>query len=504
MIDPANEWGFSFLYICSMSVPTVILEGDKKNIRQVEYFTKVMTVAILYQQIGKHENRLSKISPDHEDYTSTVEKLNELKKEAEDCLLYFFYGGAIRGGKTTIALALLVILCKMFPKSKWAVIRKSMPRLKETTIPALEKMVGRTGVYWKRSQAEYFCQFDNGSRIYFIAENYEQDKQLAKFLGMEMNGFLLEQMEELREEGYNMILSRAGSHYGVVGAMPPPLVLGTFNPTFAWVKRVIYDPWEKSKLEAPYSFTEALPDDNPWVTDAQWRVWETLDDDTYNRMIKGKWNIDVKKAFLWAFNKDRNTKPGLKLNFNEPIWISFDFNVDPMTCVIGQTDHQTYLRVTHAFKVPNSDTYDLCEKIKPIIEGWEHMVYVTGDASGKNRISGSKGHLNHYQIIRDELGLIDDQFKLLIVNPLISENRVFMNSLLQKFPEFLIDESLEELIKDVQFTVTDIDKDGEVSIKKTGTNEYLSVDNKTLGHLMDCLRYFATITLHKWVNIPRS
>lgn len=440
------------------------------------------------------------------EYKETKREMDEIKEWIRGCCLYFFYGGAIRGGKTYISLALFVIFSKMFPKSKWVVVRATFPRLKETAIPSLEKILGNTqGIYWKRQSSEYFCQFENGSRIYFVAENYDQDKNLSKFLGLEVNGFLLEQMEELSEKGFNTILSRAGSHYGVVGAMPPPIVMGTFNPSYSWVNKKIHDPGLKGQLEPPYYFIQGLPQDNKFVTEEQWRVWSTLDEDTYNRMILGKLNTEVKKAYLWSFNEGKHTRKGLSINYAMPIWISFDFNVDPMTAIIFQTDHRTFFRIIHAFKVANSDTYDLCENyIKPLIKGREHMVYVTGDASGKNRISGSKGHLNHYQIIKSELRLKDDQFELLAVNPGISENRVFMNSVLQHFPEFVLDESLEELIKDMKFTLTEMDRNGNLAIKKTGMNEYLSVDNKELGHLMDCVRYGATVTLHDFVTVPKS
>lgn len=484
---------------------TVHLSGEKENKKQVEFFNAVMRVVARFQKLGKYKNEIAQLPVKSKEYKERKRQIEELEEQITNDCLYFFYGGAIRGGKTFISLAILVILCKMFPRSKWGVIRKSMPRLKETTIPSLEKIIGNNpDVYWKRQASDYFCQFKNGSRIYFIAEDYKQDKQFNKFKGMEMNGFLLEQMEELMEDGFNIILSRAGSHYGVVGPMPPPIVLGTFNPTFAWVKAKIYDKWKKGELKSPYYFLPALPDDNPWVTAAQWRVWETLDEKTKASMIRGEWDVEVEDAFIYSFTDERNTSPTLSLKENYPLYISFDFNVDPMTCVIAQTDHETFFQVTHAFKIPNSDTYDLCSRLKPIIQGREHMVYVTGDASGKNRISGTRGHVNHYQIIQGELGLKDSQFKLLTSNPGLSDSRVFCNSVIQNFPSFLVHSDLGELIKDIKFTLTDTAPDGSLQIMKAGINKYLSIDNKEMGHLLDCLRYVMHITLSKWVKIPKS
>ena len=45
------------------------------------------------------------------------------------------YGGAIRGGKTFWGLGTLIIYCKMFPGSKWIVVRDSIETLKRNTLP---------------------------------------------------------------------------------------------------------------------------------------------------------------------------------------------------------------------------------------------------------------------------------------------------------------------------------------------------------------------------------
>lgn len=146
----------------------------------------------------------------------------------------------------------------------------------------------------------------------------------------------------------------------------------------------------------------------------------------------------------------------------------------------------------------------MCEEIKPWIEGREHMVFITGDASGKNRIAGARGHVNHYQIIQEELRLKNNQFQLFQSNPHISDSRVFCNSLFQKFPSILMDASMVHSIKDLKFVQVGLDNDGDIKIKKKGTNPYLQVDNETLGHLLDCIRYGLHATLAKWITIPKS
>jgi hypothetical protein len=89
-----------------------------------------------------------------------------------------------------------------------------------------------------------YFEYDNGSRIYFFAENFKNDKDLDRFKGLETNIFLLEQMEELQQATFLKAIERCGSHYLRGYDNLPGLILGTFNPTSGWLKEEIY---EKSK-----------------------------------------------------------------------------------------------------------------------------------------------------------------------------------------------------------------------------------------------------------------
>ena len=138
------------------------------------------------------------------------------------------------------------------------------------------------------------------------------------------------------------------------------------------------------------------------------------------------------------------------------------------------------------------------------IQGRSPTVKVTGDASGKNRISGARGHINQYQIIKEQLNLSWEQFQVPTVNPLIADSRTFCNAILYRLPSLRINASCEHLIKDLMFVLVDSNRQGDIEIKKTGMNPFLGVDNKTLGHLSDCFRYLLTATFTDYLEIPKS
>lgn len=490
-------------------VNKVVLDSSAGDIIpfQIDFFNAVMEPVSRYQQLGIMNIELLKLDSekDPEKYDILVTEIDEITLRIEFDNRYFFCAGSIRAGKTIICHTVLVILCLMFPRSKWVIVRESFTRLITTSVKSMESILGNSW-HWKRSQQEYFTQAPNGSRIYFMAEGHASDPGGHKFLGLEVNGFCLEQMEELHEVTYDNCLMRCGSWHGTEGPPPPPLMVGNFNPNEGWSKKNIVVPWKSGKLaeDARLYFIPTYAKDNPYNTKEQQQNWKKLDPATYERMIEGNWDIEVKNAFLYCFDEKLHTAEGLELNHDQEIGISFDFNVDPMTCIIFQTDRENFFYVIKAFSISNSDTYELCRELKPYIEGREHMVIVTGDASGKNRMSGLPGHINHYQIIASELGLRDNQFKIPGANPRITDSRVFCNSIVANFPDFKVDSSLEGFIEDLKFTVCGVDKEGKLTILKTGLNPYLSKDNSLIGHSLDNLRYSIHATLYKWLKVPKS
>lgn len=457
-----------------MSVPVVDLS---RNHKQKKFFRQFLSIISSFES--------SKIS--------NVVELNPIR--------YLFYGGAIRGGKTFVCLAILCLLCRKYAGTRWHIIRRSTPDLKSTTIPSLEKILKNANVRWNRAASDYFVEFPNGSRIYFMSENFKNDKDLDRFKGLETNGVLLEQIEELQEATFDKCKERVGSWY--VKNMPPALIFSTFNPTWNWVKTRFHDVWQKNGVQAPFYYLEASPDDNPFVTDDQRRHWELMDSQTKARFIDGIWDIEVEGQFMFGFS-DEHVKEDISFDVTEDTYFSFDFNVDPMTCTVWQTDQMSYAHCVEEFRIPDSDTYALCAAIRDKYPLHNMSMYVTGDASGANRMSGARNHINHFDIIHEELGIPFNRMKIPTHNPFISDSRAFVNAFVEHFENFGIHSSCEWLIKDCRFVLSGIDEKGKVEIKKKGYNKFANMDNAQLGHLLDTMRYFIHAAFPDFVRYHRS
>lgn len=208
---------------------------------------------------------------------------------------YLAYGGGIRGGKTWAVLLAVLLLCRAFPRSRWAIVRKDLPVLRRNTLPSFTKLRPRRFCGLPRSDT-WVARCVNGSEIVFFPESRDTDPDWDRWKGLEVNGFVLEEANELDPGSFEMAKTRAGAWIipptpeDATPRQPPPLILCTFNPAPGWVKNVFYDPWRRGELAPPYFFRQALARDNPHLTQAYLDGLEDLSETEYRRYVLGEWD----------------------------------------------------------------------------------------------------------------------------------------------------------------------------------------------------------------------
>lgn len=200
------------------------------------------------------------------------------------------FGGGIRGTKTWGSLAALITLCKVFPGSRWGIVRKDLQRLRDTTIPSFEKLRLLTGGFvGPINQQTWNATCANGSELLFRGENIDKDPELLRFHGYEVNGFLNEEADELSERTLIKEIERAGTWLVPDGEQPPAYILNTFNPCAGWPRRRFYVPWRDRTIVAPYAFIPSTAADNPYISDAQRDAWKEMPEHEYRRFVLGDW-----------------------------------------------------------------------------------------------------------------------------------------------------------------------------------------------------------------------
>lgn len=202
------------------------------------------------------------------------------------------FGGGIRGTKTWGSLAAIITLCRMFPRSRWAVVRRDLPRLRQNTLPSFEKLRALAGGFvGPVNQSTWTSTCQNGSQIIFFAESLDVDPDLSRWKGLEVNGFVLEECDELAERSFYKAIERAGAWIVPSGQQPPPFIICTFNPCANWPKRIFYEPWKHGTIGAPYAFIPATAADNPFVAAEQREAWRSMPSFEYKRFVEGDWDV---------------------------------------------------------------------------------------------------------------------------------------------------------------------------------------------------------------------
>jgi phage terminase large subunit len=399
-----------------------------------------------------------------------------------DDLRFIAYGGAAGGGKTFVSLAILISMCRFYPNSRWCVLRKSLTEIKLNTIPSFWKVCPRNFIV-SFNKSEFTCIFKNGSSIIFKGENIDDDPELQWMDGLEVNGFLLEQAEELSAKTYDKCKLRAGRH--VIDPMPPIKILLTLNPAQAWTKELIYTPYVEDRLMPPYAYVPARISDNSYLPKEYVDGLESLDPITYRRFVEGDWSaFAINNPFAYAFNPEVHVADSIEYNSSEWLQLSFDFNVDPMTCVLSQSKGNRCYFIDE-FTLKDSDIYQMCDRIKAKYP--TAVFLVTGDATGHNRSALAKGNINYYTVIKQRLNLGQNQLKVPGTNPSHEDSRVLTNSMLQNAEIRISKTGCPKTIQDLQ----NVEVDDKGDIKKANRK-----DEFQRADLLDCFRYTLS-TFHK-------
>lgn len=233
---------------------------------------------------------------------------------------YLAFGGAIRGGKTFGGIATIAILAKVFPGSRWAIVRTDLPTLRRNTYPAYIKFKEQHAPDFLGDfhQGTWIAKCPNGSEIIFFSEGLEGDPDLNRWKGLEVNGFLLEEANELAEKSFYKAMERAGSWMipktkkNPNPVQPPPLILLTFNPAMNWVYKLFYKPWMSGTLKAPYFFQPSYISDNPGIDQGFKDSIKNLPEAEYKRFVMGQWEVEEDPHQLisvqWIWNC-KNVEP---------------------------------------------------------------------------------------------------------------------------------------------------------------------------------------------------
>ena len=411
---------------------------------------------------------------------------------------FILFGGAMGGGKTVWGLSALLIMCQIFPKSRWCVIRENTEKLRVTTIPSFKKL--KFSGKLRENPFEY--THPNGSVILFKGENYANDKDLDWMKGLEVNGILFEEINECTKDCLDIAFGRVGRWECT--PRPKPLIIATCNPTTNWVKSTIYDKHQEGSLPPGWLYIQSKVSDNPFLTKEYIENLKNMPRHKYEAFVEGNWNITLKVGgeFYKCFELEEHVRD-VKYNPELPLHISWDDNVNPyLPCGIfqiyvnrnkaGAIESKELVMIDEiAGESPNNKINRVCAEFKRRYHAHKSGLFIYGDATAqKEDTKTEKGH-NFFRLVMDELKAYRPTLRVPSANPSVVMRGNWINTVFEKelySLRFTIGSNCKRAIED--FIKLKEDENG-TKKKEMDVNTVTGVRFQKYGHFTDLFDYVA-------------
>jgi hypothetical protein len=319
---------------------------------------------------------------------------------------------------------------------------------------------------------------------------YKNDKELDAFKGLEVNGFLFEEINECQKKTFYKAIERAGSH--IIENNPKPLILATCNPSNGWVKELFYNKWKLNDLPENWLYIPSKITDNPFVPESYLNSLKSLTPYEYEVFVNGNWDLQERTGaeYYKYFDLGKHVK-NIIYNPDLPLHISWDENVNPyLPCGVFQIQGTEIRLIDEILGInPKNTVFDVCNEFKFRYKEHKAGLFIYGDAtSRKEDVKQEKGY-NFFRIIENELINYHPTLRVSASNPSVVMRGNFINKILYNniFDlELLISQNCKTAIAD--FTNTKEAADG--TKDKTKVRDAKSgVSYQEYGHLSDLTDY---------------
>jgi len=375
------------------------------------------------------------------------------------------YGGS-RSGKTFCAV-LAIIIRALKTKSRHVILRKNFNHVKTSiwadTLPKVLKLrFPNLEVQWNKT--DYYITMPNGSEIW--VSGLDDEKRVEKILGKEYSTLYFNECSQIPYKSVQIALTRLAEKNSLrkkamFDENPPSKKHWSY---WLFIKKL--DPIDNVPVD-PSKYDSILmnPDDNIDNIDPDYitEVLDNLSEAQKKRFRDGEFSTDDDGLAYYSFDRERHVR---KIEKNEMIGqklVGMDFNVQPMTAVIGHWCNNKFIIFSEAF-LENSDTFKMSNEL---IKLGHKGANIYPDSTGANRKTSGKS---------DHLILKESGFNLQHTrNPLVFDRVNNINRLLMD-DRIVIDPSCRKLINDLEKVSW---KDGSLDQKS----------DKMLTHISDALGY---------------
>ncbi len=403
-------------------------------------------------------------------------------KFLDDESRYLVLFGGAGSGKSVFASQKVVSRIVSEPGHNFLVVRKVAKTIKKSVFTEIKARLIEWNIYnqFTINKTDYSF-IHNGTKSEITCTGLDEPEKIKSISGI--TGMWLEEATEFDSDDWDQLRLR-------VRGIKPNYVqfILTFNPIDEdhWLNA-----WIDSKPKG-LTFDISTYEHNIEFLDSDYiemlQEYEHSNTLYYQVYVLAEWGVmDKTNKFFYEWDNDKHVDSSIDYKDSDPLWLSFDFNVDPMTCIVGQAPDRDTLHILDEIRMNNSSVHSVTDYIKAKYK--DYYWIVTGDASGRGRTGTTRQKLSYWQIIKKELSLGDAQIKVRSQNLGHIASRILCNAVLEH-KKFKIHPRCKESIKDCKGA-------------KIDENQKLYKTAKSGLHFADCCRYNIDANFPNVLNIKK-
>jgi PBSX family phage terminase large subunit len=234
-------------------------------------------------------------------HAKQIEALEQLSID-NDCR-QLLYGGSAGSGKSFLGCDWQIKRRLKYPGTRGLIGRSELKKLRLSTMATFFELCAMYGLnpdkHWTYNGQDHVIKFYNGSQIILMdLADLPSDPEFQRFGSIELTDAFVDEAGEVSQKCIDILSSRL--RYKLINDKPKLLM--TCNPHKGWLYNEFFDAQRNGTIRKDRRFIQALPTDNPHVSQVYLESLQMLPIIDRKRLLEGDWDYDETKDRLYEYD----------------------------------------------------------------------------------------------------------------------------------------------------------------------------------------------------------
>jgi hypothetical protein len=234
-------------------------------------------------------------------HAKQIEALEQLSID-NDCR-QLLYGGSAGSGKSFLGCDWQIKRRLKYPGTRGLIGRSELKKLRLSTMATFFELCSMYGLnpdkHWTYNGQDHVVKFYNGSQIILMdLADLPSDPEFQRFGSIELTDAFVDEAGEVSQKCIDILSSRL--RYKLINDKPKLLM--TCNPHKGWLYNEFFDAQRNGTIRKDRRFIQALPTDNPHVSQVYLESLQMLPIIDRKRLLEGDWDYDETKDRLYEYD----------------------------------------------------------------------------------------------------------------------------------------------------------------------------------------------------------